>query len=55
MQGMESVVGDIERPHAAWPLNGDLKHLPGEQGFVVGARNLAGWLNRGVDHLESIS
>ncbi len=51
---MEEVVGDVARPRAAWPLNGDLGHLPGEQGFVAGARNLAGWLNRGADHLDDL-
>jgi cytochrome P450 len=46
-----AAVGDASRPHAELPLNARTDHLPGEDGALVGIRNLVGWVRRGNAHL----
>lgn len=49
---VRAVIGDPGRPHASLPLTADIRHLPGQSGFVGGMRNLVGVLRHGVDHLR---
>jgi cytochrome P450 len=46
-----AAVGDVSRPHAELPLRARTDHLPGEDGLLVGIRNLVGWMRRGNAHL----